>query len=129
MSRRFEVGGLRSEVRGSESNVHPSHQLRPDSDIVAIQPSNKHLTVPAPSSWPLGVEGGGVNGQFFLSPAYQSFQPVSKRTMPIYLDTDPSASLRTTGRIVRMQPWRGFDPQHVHTLRSRLLPRDAPVLS
>src|SRR5438874_8433558 len=60
MSRRFEVGGLRSEVRASESNVHPSHQLRPDSDIVAIQPSNKHLTVPAPSSWPPGVEGAAL---------------------------------------------------------------------
>src|SRR5437870_7161829 len=60
MSRRFEVGGLRSEVRASESNVHPSHQLRPDSGIVAIQPSNKHLTVPAPSSWPPGVEGAAL---------------------------------------------------------------------
>src|SRR5712671_2248525 len=60
MSRRFEVGGLRSEVRGPNSNVHPSHQLPPDSGIVAIQPSNKHLTVPAPSSWPPGVEGAAL---------------------------------------------------------------------
>src|SRR5207245_11156328 len=63
MSRRFEVGGLRSEVRASESNVHPSHQLPPDSGIVAIQPSNKHLTVPAPSSSQLGVAGAALMAQ------------------------------------------------------------------
>src|SRR5437879_12009288 len=51
---------LASEVRGPNSNVHPSHQLPPESAIVAIPPSSKRLTVPAPSSWPLGVEGAAL---------------------------------------------------------------------